>query len=221
MTENSNTQKEIEHENDKFRDIVQGRFVDTYQNLTHKAVLGLRWLNDFCPRKTRVLKVDDDVFIDTFKLSDIDKLYESKENIIYCRRQDANTSAIQRDSNTKWMVNENEFKNHTYFPLNYCHGFFILMTTDMASRLYQAARTMPFFWIDDFFVYGLLTDSIGVNRNLYNMHNILSLHTYNSLDCFGSDTKRCDLLAGNAPSLEFMQLMWKKMLNQYSVIQGV
>lgn len=222
LTEKNKIQMAIERENDKYRDIIQGRFIDTYQNLTHKAVLGLRWVRDFCSGDSRVLKVDDDVFINTFKLfSSFHKTFDNKENIIYCKRQDANTSVIQRNEDSKWKVNEKELENFNYFPLNYCHGFFISMTTKMASELYEAARDMPFFWIDDFFVYGLLTDKIGVNRNLYNMHDLLSLHTYNSLDCFGSETTRCNLLVGNAPSLEFMQLMWKKMLNQNDVVPAV
>ena len=35
--------------------------MDTYENLTYKAVLGLRWIIDHCQQAKFVLKIDDDV----------------------------------------------------------------------------------------------------------------------------------------------------------------
>ncbi|XP_045198440.2 beta-1,3-galactosyltransferase 5-like [Mercenaria mercenaria] len=216
LTENNHTQMRIVKENVKHNDIVQGNFVDTYHNLTHKAVLGLRWVKEFCPGDRRVLKVDDDVFLNTEKLHSV----ENKQDTIYCLRQNANTSIIQRMENYKWKVDKSEFKNHKYFPLPYCHGFFISMSTSMASKLYEAAHSMPFFWIDDFYVYGMLADKLGVSSNIVDMHHLLSLHTYDSLNCFGNENTKCNLLVGNAPSIEFMQSMWEKMLNQNKGVSG-
>ena len=53
-------QSYIKEEFDKYGDTVQGNFIDSYQNLTHKAVLGLRWLSQFCPEAAYAIKADDD-----------------------------------------------------------------------------------------------------------------------------------------------------------------
>ena len=38
-------------------------FQDTYQNLTIKTVMGLKWMSIFCPKAKYVLKTDDDIFV--------------------------------------------------------------------------------------------------------------------------------------------------------------
>jgi beta-1,3-galactosyltransferase 1 len=40
-------QYQIEEENKKFKDIVQGQFIDSYRNLTNKGVSLLRTLTDY------------------------------------------------------------------------------------------------------------------------------------------------------------------------------
>jgi hypothetical protein len=47
---------------------VQGNFMDTYRNMTHKAILGLRWLSEFCPEAPYALKADDDTFLNIFEI---------------------------------------------------------------------------------------------------------------------------------------------------------
>ena len=36
------------------RDIVQGSFIDSYQNLTYKHTMGLLWATEFCPQVNNV-----------------------------------------------------------------------------------------------------------------------------------------------------------------------
>ena len=61
-------QRAINLENKHHGDIVQGLFKDTYHNLTYKAVLGLRWAKENCRQAKFVLKVDDDVVVNTPRL---------------------------------------------------------------------------------------------------------------------------------------------------------
>lgn len=44
-------------------DIIQGSFLDTYANLTLKTIMMLHWTKTFCPRVQRVMKTDDDVYV--------------------------------------------------------------------------------------------------------------------------------------------------------------
>src|SRR5690606_2773383 len=45
-------------------DLVRGNFIDTYQNLTYKHVMGFRWVLMHCPQAHFIMKSDDDAFID-------------------------------------------------------------------------------------------------------------------------------------------------------------
>ena len=68
-TSDTKLQKSIEDENQKFGDIIQGDFVDTYHNLSYKAIMGNLWAAEFCEQAEFVVKADDDMFIDLYEVS--------------------------------------------------------------------------------------------------------------------------------------------------------
>ncbi|CAC5410967.1 unnamed protein product [Mytilus coruscus] len=63
QTSNITVQREINDESRKYKDIVQGNFVDSYRNLTYKLVFSMFWVNSYCSRAKYVVKVDDDIII--------------------------------------------------------------------------------------------------------------------------------------------------------------
>ena len=58
-------QVSLESENDRYHDLLQGSFKDTYRNLTYKHITVLKWVLYYCPGVRYVLKSDDDVFVNT------------------------------------------------------------------------------------------------------------------------------------------------------------
>ena len=52
-------------ENEKFQDIIQGDFIDTYYNNTMKTLMGIRWAAEFCSNSRFYLYVDDDYYVST------------------------------------------------------------------------------------------------------------------------------------------------------------
>ena len=44
------------------QDVIVGEFIDHYQNLTMKSLLGIQWFNNECDRSHHFLSIDDDVF---------------------------------------------------------------------------------------------------------------------------------------------------------------
>ena len=82
LTGNGDTQKRIDEESAVHGDILQVNMIDTYENLTHKVVGALNWINSHCSRVDFVLKVDDDVYVNTRNLiSVIRNLNSSQESI--------------------------------------------------------------------------------------------------------------------------------------------
>ena len=57
-----------EVENRKFGDIVQGDFVDSYNNLSFKGIMGNLWVAEFCEQAEFVVKTDDDLYYDLFEV---------------------------------------------------------------------------------------------------------------------------------------------------------
>ena len=66
----------IKEESEIFGDILQEDFQDADRNLTYKAVSWLKYLSqEDCPHVDLIVKIDDDTFVDPFKLE------EAMENI--------------------------------------------------------------------------------------------------------------------------------------------
>ncbi|NXY85343.1 B3GT2 galactosyltransferase, partial [Alcedo cyanopectus] len=53
----------LEEESGAHHDILQQDFLDTYNNLTLKTLMGLEWVAKHCPGASYVLKADSDVFL--------------------------------------------------------------------------------------------------------------------------------------------------------------
>ncbi|KAK3577726.1 hypothetical protein CHS0354_002940 [Potamilus streckersoni] len=205
-------QTAIEHESSLHKDIVQGNFLDTYHNLTHKGVLGYRWISEFCPQVKFVLKVDDDVFVNVFKLlSDMSNSYKADKRTIRCYFRENGTSPIMR-KNSKWKVNDWEFRNMTHFPVSYCNGFFVILTSDIIKEMYQSSRKTPFFWIDDVYLFGLLPAKVG--SVTFKSVPGLNLNEKQALECFTKD-QPCDYLAATAVNKGNMETLWYGAIHQY------
>lgn len=93
-----------------------------------------------------ILKTDDDVYADIFKVIDVFlmKLIESKKSY----------ACYERNSDGKWFVNETEF-SEDYYP-SYCSGNAYIIRAEDASKVYAISNKIKFYWIDDVFVTGIL-----------------------------------------------------------------
>jgi len=59
-------QLSIEYESETYQDIVQESYVDSYRNLTYKAISGCKWTSIYCKSAELILKVDDDMLVDSY-----------------------------------------------------------------------------------------------------------------------------------------------------------
>ncbi|GAB0098346.1 Hexosyltransferase [Sergentomyia squamirostris] len=159
-------QKELEVENILYEDTVQGNFVDAYRNLSYKHIMTLKWATEFCPETKFIFKVDDDVFVNTPFVRKFTHQFSHFNNFIMCPR--LWTSPPIRDEKSKWYVSEKEFSDE-FYP-EYCSGWGILLSSDVATILPRVAETTPFFWIDDVYVWGMVR--IKTDLKLINTDNL-------------------------------------------------
>lgn len=82
-TSNPATQELIDEESETHGDIIQVDMVDTYHNLTLKAMGLLNWIHKNCPKVPFVLKCDDDVFVNVRNLATILRHLPPEEKSIY------------------------------------------------------------------------------------------------------------------------------------------
>ncbi|KAH9520322.1 hypothetical protein Btru_060494, partial [Bulinus truncatus] len=158
QVESAELDLKLQQENRDYGDTVIGGFLDTYHNLTLKAVMGFRWLNNTCRDAKLVIKMDDDVFLDVRKFFNTywNKLSKSvKTKSIHCQVWEH--AVVGRTG--KWKVEKGLFPNSSY-PFPYCAGYFVVLTPDLIRPMYQYGKTIDFFWIDDVFLYGMVPAAI-------------------------------------------------------------
>lgn len=205
---NDKLQFSIENENLIYRDLIQGNFQDSYKNLTHKGVLGFRWITENCQHTKMVIKVDDDVYVNIFKLyTEIFPKYHNKSRYLLCHVRHKNTSPIIRSNEPlKWKVKDDEFQGLRYYPTTYCNGYVVFISSDLIRAMYQASFSTPFFWIDDVYLYGLLPAKVQ-NVTYHNLVSIFTLNQGHGLRCFvGNST--CKYLVSNAWRPDVMKSLW-------------
>jgi hypothetical protein len=79
----SNEDEKIMAENYVYSDIIRGKFVDSYNNLTLKTISMLEWVDKECPKASFILKTDDDMFINVPKLLSFTEKKHGDKRTIY------------------------------------------------------------------------------------------------------------------------------------------
>ncbi|XP_071176337.1 beta-1,3-galactosyltransferase 1-like [Mytilus edulis] len=195
LTNNSTLQTMIEYESLVNQDIVQGYFMDTYHNLTNKGVMGLKWITDHCRNAEFVAEIDDDVFMNFHRIFGRLKFIKDRRKYLVCNRLNANSNFIQRGINDKWYVHRDDFKGYKFYPFTSCSGLAVFISIDLVPLLYKAALISPFFWVDDFYLFGILPAKIhGVIH--YGINEHVSLNHRRTFNCFTKYKDTCELFAG-------------------------
>ncbi|XP_060071504.1 beta-1,3-galactosyltransferase 5-like [Ylistrum balloti] len=211
LVKNSTLQMELETESNKYHDIVQGSFIDSYRNLTNKGVMGYRWITENCMNAEMVVKVDDDALINFFKyFEEIRNNLVPKKKHIFCNRIEPNTMPIIRKRNSKWYVRADEYKSFSMYPHMYCSGFVVFISTDLVPALFHAAIASPFFWVDDFFLFGLLPSRVK-NVTFDNFGKKLTFSHPEGLKCYKEKHSNCTYIVMPAKNKE-IDVMWKAVI---------
>ena len=141
----------LKKESETFGDVIKGDFIDAYVNMTYKTVMGLHWMNLYCPKASFVMKSDDDVMINIRKvihfLQEISQSESDLTNFFYCLTV---TSTPFRERTSKWYVSYTDYK-YTFYP-TYCAGAGYIISNEAAVKVYEASTKVPYFWIDDVFI---------------------------------------------------------------------
>jgi len=169
----------IEKETEAEKDIVQGNFVEHYHNLTYKHVMGLMWVTKHCRNVKFVIKMDDDIAVDLFQMRRLIKInYRNSRNLIAGLIQIGN--AAIRSNSSKWKVSKSEYSSNRY-P-DFVSGWCYIASIDVIHKVVESSRSLPYFWIDDVFVTGILAEKLRIHREGINY--LFATHTAQLKCCY-------------------------------------
>ncbi|XP_053620391.1 beta-1,3-galactosyltransferase 5-like [Plodia interpunctella] len=147
-----------------YRDMIIARFIDTYDNLTLKSLSMFEWLNTYCPLVPRMLKTDDDMFINVPLLVKFVKktLRNNGTKTIWGNLSADHLRVPVRDNTSKYFVTEEEFPGNKY-PA-FVTGPAYLISTDVTTDMFEAAADEPYLKIEDVFITGILAKKLKIKR---------------------------------------------------------
>lgn len=132
--------------------------MDAYINMTYKAIMVFDWLDTHCKGIRGFLRVDDDVFMNLPSLysgwSYVTRNRTSKTIMCHHLKNDR----VLRTG--KWAVPTSLIASKTYQFIR-CPGYFAAISVDLIHEMNMEVRKLPFFWIDDIVMLGLVPEAIG------------------------------------------------------------
>lgn len=158
----NDTQVKVDEEISKYGDIIQEDFIDSYNNLTLKSVMMLKWVINHCQDSVRyILKTDDDMFINTPNLIstlknksvEFEKKKKGDEKEILLIGDLIYGAKPVSDSHNKWYSPKYMYSGRVY-P-KYLSGTGYALSIHTAKVLYEAALRTPFFHLEDIYITGL------------------------------------------------------------------
>lgn len=150
----------LKREQSMYGDVIRGRFVDSYSNLTLKTISVLEWVSNYCTDVKFVLKSDDDMFINVPRLLSFVRSHSKDRNVIFGRL--ARRWKPIRSVKSKYYVSPKQFKPPT-FP-DFTTGPAYLLSSDVAPKLYAKALEQTYLKLEDVFTTGIVAHYLGIKR---------------------------------------------------------
>ena len=165
----------IQRESEQYKDIIQEDFVESYINVSYKAIMAWKWSVEFCPNVHYVFVMNDELFVDqnkvvNFLLKDMSRGSNKVDfSLCYFKPKEIPTDfARNRKLNQKYMY------QGKYYP-EHCHGAGYIAHIEVINRLYKASLTNPPMMPTDVWI-GILAEKLNLKmanqRGLYVIKNI-------------------------------------------------
>ncbi|XP_075988139.1 uncharacterized protein LOC142984436 [Anticarsia gemmatalis] len=156
-------QNKILEESERYGDVIQEGFIDSYNNLTLKSIMMLKWITNNCNDSVRyILKTDDDMYINVPNLidnlrnrsRDFDNKTRGTRAKEYMLIGDLICGARPvLDSSNKWYSPRYMYGGRVY-P-KYLSGTGYALSSHVARALYDAALRTNYFHLEDIFITGM------------------------------------------------------------------
>ncbi|XP_072354208.1 beta-1,3-galactosyltransferase 5-like [Scyliorhinus torazame] len=140
-------QEQLQKESSLHKDIIQKGFTDSYYNLTLKVLMGLEWVDRFCPSTSFVMKTDSDMFVNVDYLAEL--LLGMNRTNIFTGFVMRNLGPV-RDISSKWFISEQEYPQEKY-P-SFCSGTGYVLSADVANRVWNISGIIPYFKLEDVYI---------------------------------------------------------------------
>ncbi|XP_066600492.1 beta-1,3-galactosyltransferase 5 [Prorops nasuta] len=200
------SQSALLDEANRFHDILQGNFIESYKNLTLKHLMGLQWVVNNCINAQFIMKMDDDIVANLYEMPQLlkDNLINNNTISGYILR----SMKPIRNTSSKWFVNKVDYPFDVY-P-DFASGWLYITTLPVARKIVDSVSlNQQYFWIDDVFITGILREELGIKLNSIN-HLYATDYRYLNCCLHGQQKHlKCDYMIGPNGGDNKLQLKFK------------
>ena len=166
----------MDFENYLFHDIIQGSFIDSYRNNTHKTIMAYNWITNFCYNSEKILFIDDDIYLNIIILDSLLKRQDIfGKNAVFSGLLNLHEKP-ERSLLSKWHVSYDDYPCDLYPP--YLAGMAIVASIDVVKMFKGIFPYVRYFDIDDVYL-GLVSLKLGIkpvnNPYVENLTNLQKL----------------------------------------------
>ncbi|XP_038060531.1 beta-1,3-galactosyltransferase 1-like [Patiria miniata] len=151
-------QQRVEKESNKHHDLLQEDFQDTYNNLTLKTIMAMKWASTHCPHASYVMKTDDDSYVSYDNL--VKHLTRSPSTNYAVGRLYPNAAPF-RDPGHKWYMSKELYPGRVYLP--YLSGAGYVISGELTGKIYEESLQTRYLHLEDVFV-AICLKSLKVQR---------------------------------------------------------
>ena len=158
-------EKKIHNEIETYGDIIQANFSEKRLHLSLKAICGINWIVKFCPNVKYIIKSDDDVIINIFKLLPyVKKELSYHKRAILCKVNRKKKAQISRHQCPSWSVTISSGKHLLCEYPTFCSGFLFVFPVTVLFDLYQISFYEPIYHTDDVYITGALPLKLNITH---------------------------------------------------------
>ena len=170
-SESDEVKEQLRYEHLRYGDLLRANFDESFQNLTLKVILGLKWISENCPHAKYLYKGDDDMFVNFNNIISFIKNQRGRgeamtklflgSRMVQSTRYSSGKGGPSRhaDISERYHVPDTMYFGSYYPP--YCSGGGYVMSTDTVPDMYRESLNTSLISVDDAFQ-GILAKKVGV-----------------------------------------------------------
>lgn len=175
----------ILQESRQYHDIIQQDFLDTYNNLTLKTMMGIKWIATYCNGTNFIMKTDSDVFVNTiYLIQELLRPIISPSQYFFTGCLMKNCEPI-RNPDSKWYMPKELYPGDQY-P-DFCSGTGYVFSRAVVPKIVSASLKVKYVHLEDIFVALCLerqgiTISPPLRNSFFNIYKVpFSTCVYNNI----------------------------------------
>ena len=175
---NNVPEKDIEEESQNYHDLVQLPHHESYEALTLKSVLTLKWASMHCANAKYLLKTDDDTYnrLDYFVDFLLDHSLPRHLVAGFCF-----TVHPKQNPKSKWYLPPSQYPN-AYLPM-YCSGAGYVLSMSAIQKILTVVSKVRYVRLEDVFITGLCRSYAGIEHTVNMEHSQMSPDASNFHSC--------------------------------------